>query len=49
MIWAQKRGYQVYVWTVDDPIAAERLVNLGVQGIITNEPGFVNVIHSQIS
>ncbi len=28
----------LYVWTVDDPIEATRLVKLGVQGITTNRP-----------
>jgi len=28
----------VYVWTVDDPTLAERLVRWGADGIITNDP-----------
>jgi glycerophosphoryl diester phosphodiesterase len=28
----------VYVWTVDDPRLAERLVREGADGIITNDP-----------
>jgi len=28
----------VYVWTVDDPRLAERLVRDGADGIITNDP-----------
>jgi glycerophosphoryl diester phosphodiesterase len=28
----------VYVWTVDDPALAERLVRAGADGIITNDP-----------
>ena len=28
----------VYVWTVDDPMLAERLVRAGADGIITNDP-----------
>ena len=28
----------VYVWTVDDPALAERLVGAGADGIITNDP-----------
>ena len=34
-----RRGYSVGCWTVDDPIAAERLWDSGVTGIITNRPG----------
>lgn len=30
-----------YVWTVDDPAAAKRLVQIGVDGITTNRPGFL--------
>ncbi len=38
MAWAKKRGYRTNVWTVDDPAEAQRLVKLGVHGIITNTP-----------
>jgi glycerophosphoryl diester phosphodiesterase len=31
-------GQKLYVWTVDDPKEAIRLVNLGVAGITTNRP-----------
>lgn len=39
MAWATRRKLAVNVWTVDDEAEAERLVGLGVQGIITNRPG----------
>jgi glycerophosphoryl diester phosphodiesterase len=35
---AHELGAPVYVWTVDDPIAVERLVRWGADGIITNDP-----------
>ena len=35
---ANKLGIQVFVWTPDSYSAMERLVELGVDGIITNRP-----------
>lgn len=35
---AHAAGAAVYVWTVDDAKLAERLVNAGADGIITNDP-----------
>jgi len=34
-------GQKLYVWTVDDPEEAIRLVKLGVAGITTNRPGWL--------
>ncbi len=35
-------GKKINVWTVNDSIAINRLINLGVDGIITDYPNFVN-------
>jgi glycerophosphoryl diester phosphodiesterase len=35
---AHEVGAAVYVWTVDDAVLAQRLVNWGADGIITNDP-----------
>ena len=32
----------LYTWTVDDPSEARRLITLGVKGITTNRPGWLN-------
>ena len=38
---ATDSGQKLYVWTVDDPEEAARLVKLGVAGITTNRPGWL--------
>lgn len=33
---------ELFAWTVDDPSEAKRLISLGVRGITTNRPGWLN-------
>jgi glycerophosphoryl diester phosphodiesterase len=35
---AQAAGRQVFVWTVNDPVSMSRMISLGVDGVITDEP-----------
>ncbi|MBM3127659.1 MAG: glycerophosphodiester phosphodiesterase [Chloroflexi bacterium] len=42
--WARGKGYKVNTWTVDDPEETKRLIDLGVDGIITNKPDVLRKI-----
>jgi len=41
---AQDSGKQVYVWTVNDPVTMSRMISLGVNGIITDEPAMAREV-----
>jgi glycerophosphoryl diester phosphodiesterase len=37
----RQAGLDVCVWTVDDPLNARRLIEMGVRGVTTNRPGWL--------
>jgi glycerophosphoryl diester phosphodiesterase len=36
---ARQRGIEVHVWTIDDPAQMDELIDLGVDGLMTDRPG----------
>ncbi len=41
---AHGQGKQIYVWTVDDPMTMSRMMSMGVDGLITNEPALARQV-----
>ncbi len=41
---AHSQGKEIYVWTVDDPITMSRMISMGVDGLITNEPALARQV-----
>ena len=41
---AQAAGKQVFVWTVNDQVSMTRMMSLGVDGIITDEPEMARIV-----
>ena len=41
---AHAAGKRVHVWTVDDPRAMSRMISMGVDGLITNEPALARQV-----
>ena len=38
VVTAKRLGYELHVWTVNDPALMSRFIDMGVDGIITDEP-----------
>lgn len=41
---ARRAGKPVYVWTVNDPVTASRMISRGADGLITDEPAMVRQV-----
>jgi glycerophosphoryl diester phosphodiesterase len=46
---AHQQEKQVYVWTVDDPLTMSRMISMGVDGLITNEPALARQVIDMVN
>jgi glycerophosphoryl diester phosphodiesterase len=46
---AHQQEKQVYVWTVDDPLTMSRMISMGVDGLITNEPALARQVMEAVN
>lgn len=44
---AHDSGKDVYVWTVNDPVTMSRMISMGVDGLITDEPALARSVLDQ--
>jgi glycerophosphoryl diester phosphodiesterase len=41
---AERHGLQVHVWTIDDEAEMERLIDIGVHGLMTDRPALLKQV-----
>jgi glycerophosphoryl diester phosphodiesterase len=46
---AHERGIHIHVWTIDDPVEMRRLLDLGVDGIMTDRPAVLRQVFEERS
>ena len=39
---AHRRGHKIYAWTVNEPPSARRLIRIGIDGLITDDPSLLH-------